>query len=158
MQGVQHLAAGHVTAFVPGHHLGGNDNLNAFAVGLYRRRLKSIALRHAVTHLIETRCLILVDLGLLINAGVKARDRQRPGPLAITFETLADGLGVCTRSASLVLLTARAQVDIEVGQVLLPRHRRGPASLQRLDAILHVRLLVAPSWQAKQWLEHVMAG
>ncbi len=99
---------------MPGHHLGGNDYLNAFDVGFYRRRLKGIALRHTVTHLIETRCLVLVDLGLLINAGVKACDRQRPGPLAITFKTLADGLGVFTRGASLVLLTARAQIGVEV--------------------------------------------
>lgn len=104
------------------------------------------------------RCLVLVDLGRLINAGVKACGRQRPGPLAIAFEALADGFGVFTRGASLVLQTARTQVGVEVGQVLLLRHRRGPAPLQRLDTILHVRLLVAPSWHAKQRLEHVMAG
>jgi len=143
---------------MPGHHLGGNDNLDALGIRFHHRRLKGIALRHTVTHLIETRCLVLVDLGLLINAGVKARGRQRPGPLAITLETLADGLGVFTRGALLVLQTARTQVDVEVGHVHLVRHRRAPAPLQRLDAILHVRLLVATSGHTKQRLEHVMAG
>ena len=142
---------------MPGHHLGSNDNLDALAVGFHGRRLKGIALRHAVTHLIKTRCLVLVDLGLLINAGVKACGWQRPGPLAVAFETLADGLGVFTRLASLVLQTARTQVDVEVGQVLLLRYWRGPASLQCLDAILHVRLFIAACRHTKQRFEHVVA-
>jgi hypothetical protein len=152
------LTAGHVTAFVPGYYLRGNDNLDVLGIRFYRRRLKGMALRHTVTHLIETCGLILVDLGLLINAGVKTRGRQWPGTLTFAFEALADGLGVLTRGALLVLQTTRTQVDVEISQVLLPRHGRGPAPLQGLDAVLHVGLFVTASWHAKQRLEHIMTG
>jgi hypothetical protein len=157
MERVQHLTAGHVTTFVPGHHLGGNDNLDALGVRFHRRRLKSIALRHTVTHVIETRCLVLVDLGLLINASVKTRGWQRPGLLAVLLETLADGLGVLGRGTCLILQAAVPQVVVEFGQILVPRHRRRPTSLQGLDAILHVGLLIAAGRHAKQRLEHVVA-
>lgn len=158
MEGIQNLTAGLVTAFVLGHHLSGHDNLDALSVAFNGRCLKCLALWHAVTHPIEAYRLILVDLGLLINAGVEARAWQRPGSLAIAFETLSDGLGVGTRSACLVLQTASTQIGIELGQVLHLRHRRGPASLQRLDAILHVGLLVPASGHAKQRFEHVVTG
>jgi hypothetical protein len=104
MEWVEHLTAGQVAAFVPGHHLVGYDNLDALGVGFHRRRLKGIALRHAVTHLIATSRLVLIDLRRLINASVKARGRQRPSAFAL--EPLTDGLGVVTRDARLILETA----------------------------------------------------
>jgi hypothetical protein len=156
MQWVQHLTAGQVAAFVPGHHLVGHDNLDALGVCFHRRRLKGAASRHAVTHVIATSRLVFIDLGRLINAGVKARGRQRPSTL--TLKPLTDRLAVLSRDARLILQTASTQVGIQFGQVLLVRHWRGPAALQRLDAILHVRLLVAAGRHAKQRLEHVVAG
>ena len=94
MQWVQYLAAGQVAAFMPGHHMVGHDNLDALGVRFHRGRLKGIALRHAVTHLIATNRLVLIDLGRLINTSVKARGWQRPS--ALTLEPLTDGLGVVT--------------------------------------------------------------
>jgi hypothetical protein len=104
MEWVQHLTAGQVAAFVPGHNLVGHDNLDALGVRFNRRRLKGIALRHAVTHPIATSRLVLIDLGRLINASVKACGRQRPSALAL--EPLTDSLGVVTRDARLILETA----------------------------------------------------
>jgi hypothetical protein len=156
MQGVQHLTAGQITTFVPGHHLVGDNNLDALDVRFHRRRLKGIALRHAVTHLIATNRLVFIDLRRLINASVKTRGRQRPSTL--TLKPRTDRLGVLARDAFPILQATRTQVGIQFSQVFLPRHRRRPAALQRLDAILHVRLLVAARRHAKQRLEHVVAG
>jgi len=156
MEWVQHLTAGQVAAFVPGHHVVGYDNLDALGVRFHRRRLKGMALRHAVTHPIVTSRLVLIDLRRLINASVKARGRQRPSALAL--EPLTDRLSMVTRDARLILETALTEIGIQFGQVLLVRHRCGPAALQRLDAILHVRLLVAAGRHAKQRFEHVVAG
>jgi len=158
MQRVEHLAAGQVTAFVPGHHLAAHDDLDVLGVSFHGGRPKGITLRHAVTHLIETRCLVFVDLGLLVNAGLKARGRQRPGFVAVAFETLADGLGVVTGCAFAVYKARGTQVAVELGHILLLGHGRGPTPLQRLDAVLHVGLLIATCRHTKQRLEDVVAG
>jgi hypothetical protein len=158
MQRVEYLAAGFVAALMPGNHLAGDDDLDAFDVGFDRRRLKGAALRHAVTHLVEPGRLIFVDLGLLIDASVERHIRQRQGPLPIALKALADRLGVLAGSACAILGAAVAQIDIEFGQVLGVRHRRGPTSLQGFDAILHVRLLVAVGRHAKERLEDVVTG
>ena len=104
MQWVQHLTAGQVTTFVPGHHVVGHDNFDALGVRFHRCCLKGIALRYAVTHLIATNRLVLIDLRRLINASVKACGRQRPSALAL--EPLTDRLSVVTRDARLILETA----------------------------------------------------
>jgi hypothetical protein len=158
MERVKHLAAGFVAAFMPGNHLAGNDNLDAFDIGFHGCGLKGAALWHTVTHLVEAGRLVLVDLGLLIDASVEGHARQRQGPLSITFKALADRLGVLAGSACAIFATAIAQIDIEFGQVLGVRHRCGPTSLQGLDAILHVRLLVAVGRHAKERLEDVVTG
>jgi hypothetical protein len=113
MQWVQHLTAGQVAAFVPGHHVVGYDNLDALGVRLHRGRLEGMALRHAVTHLIATNRLVLIDLRRLINASVKTRGRQRPSALAL--KPLTDRLGVLSRDARLILQTAITQVGIQFG-------------------------------------------
>ena len=158
MQWFEHLAARFVAALMPGNHLAGDDDLDVFDVRFHRGRLKGMALGHAVTHLVKAGRLVLVDLGLLVDASIEAHGRHRQGPLPIAFETLANRLGALTGSACPILGAALAQIDIEFGQVLGVRHRRGPASLQCLDAILHVRLFVAVSRHAKEWFEDVVAG
>jgi hypothetical protein len=158
MQRLQHLIAGLIAAFMPSNHLAGNNNRNAFHVRFHRRGLKGVTLRHTVTHIVEAGRLVLVDLGRLIDARVEAHARQGQGPLPVAFETLADRLGVLPRSTGAVLAAASSQIGVELSQVLGLRHRRGPTSLQGLDAILHVRLLVAACRHAKQRLEDVVTG
>lgn len=158
MQRVEHLTAWLIAAFMPGNHLAGNDDLDVFDVRFHRSCLKGAALRHTVTHLVEAGRLVLVDLGLLIEASVEGHARQRQGPLPVAFKALADRLGVLARSACPILAAAVAQIDIEFGPVLGVRHWRGPTSLQGLDAILHIRLLVAMGRHAEKRLENVVAG
>jgi len=95
---------------VPGHHLGGNDNLNAFGVCFYRRRLKRIALRDAVTHLIETRCLVLVHLRCLAHAGVERVRWQRQRCRPVPREALPDAVVVAGHGAARLAGAALAQV------------------------------------------------
>jgi len=158
MQRVEHLAARFVAALVPGNHLAGHDNLDAVDVRLHGCRLKSASFGNTVTHPVESRRLILVDLGRFIDAGIEGRTRQRQGALPITLETLADRLSVVPRGALPILQTAVAQVSVELCQILDTRHRRRPAALQGLDAILHVGLFVTVGGQAKQRLEDVVTG
>ena len=162
MQRIQDLAARLVAALMAGHHLARDHDLDALGVGLHGRRLKGITLRHAVTHPIKPRRLILVDLRRLMDAGIEALPRQRQGPLPILCEAFPDGLTLFTlllaRGALPILQATLPQVGIEFGQILHPRHRRGPAPLQRLDPIFHVRLFIATGRHAEQRIEHVVAG
>lgn len=158
MQRLEHLTAWLVTALMPGYHLAGDDDFDALDVGLHGCRLKGVTPRHAVTHLIETRGLVLVDLRGLKDAGVETHGRQWQRPLPIPFVANADGLLVLARGACPVLQATLPQVGVEFGQVLHAWHRRRPTALQSLDPILHVRLLVASRRHAKQRLEHVVAG
>jgi len=50
------------------------------------------------------------------------------------------------------------QVDVQLGEVVDPRHWRGPVALQRLHALLDARLLLRPAHQAEQRLEAVVTG
>jgi hypothetical protein len=158
MQGFEHLTAVRIAAAMPGNHLAGNDDLDVFDVGFYRCCLKGVALGNTVTHLVEAGRLVFVDLGRLIDARIETHARQRPGVLSITFEALADRLGILPRSTCAILAAAVTQIDVEFRQVLGVRYRRGPTSLHGFDAILHVRLLVAACRHAKQRLEDVMTG
>ena len=94
MQWLEHLNARFIAALMPGDHLAGNDDLDVFDVRFYRRCLKSIALRHTVPHPVKTNRLVLVDLGLLVDASVETYRRQRQGLLPVALETLADRLRV----------------------------------------------------------------
>ena len=72
VQGIKHLVAGLITAFVCGHDGVLMHDLHTIDVAFHRYRLEGTWSRHAVAHLVETGELILVDFRLLTNAGVEA--------------------------------------------------------------------------------------
>ena len=92
VQRFEDLTARLVAARVSRHHLAGDDDLDAVDIGFHGCRLKGTTLWHAVTHLIETHGLVLVDLRGLHDAGIETHRRQRQGPLPIAFESNADAL------------------------------------------------------------------
>jgi len=158
VQRIEHLVPRLVTPPVAGNHAIAMDHVHPIDVAFHGDRLERVGTRHAVLHVLETHQLILVDLPRPHHARIEGVPGQRQGGRAVSFQEFADR----TVGAVAIPLAFRAatcqQVRIQLVEVLRLRHRRRPAALKRLDAVLHVRLLVAAGRHAEQRLEHVMTG
>jgi hypothetical protein len=76
MPRVEHLVAGGVTPRVSRHDRVLMHDLNPVDIALDRHRLERAVTRDAVTHVVESRELILVDFHVLMQAGVEPTLRQ----------------------------------------------------------------------------------
>ena len=123
MDRLEHITARFVTALVAGNHLAGNNNFHSVGVGFDRCRLKSVLLRHAVTHAVETGRLVLVDLGRLIDARIERRLWQRQCLLPIAFEALPDRLAVFALRALAIFQAASTQIGVQFVEVFGLRDR-----------------------------------
>ncbi len=133
-------------------------NLDAIHIAFDRHRLKRGVARHAVVHVVEPRELILVDLRRLPDAGIKPRPRKRSGSLFFLRKALPNRLRLAAAAAIVFLQTALAKISIELFHILHPRHGRGPFPLQRLHAVFHHRLFIAPRRHAEQRIENIVTG
>jgi hypothetical protein len=157
MQRIEDLFARLVAAPVRRHHLVPHDDLDAIRVRLHRRGPEGAATRHAVTHAVETHQLVLVHLRGFQKARIKPLPRQRRRGRPILLESLRDRPHTRPAAPLTIFQAALPQVGVQRVQIAHPRHRRRPAALQPLHAVLRVGLLVAPRREAEQRLEHVMA-
>ena len=156
VQRIEHLVARFVAPPVAGNHPPFRHHLHPIDVALDRHRFKGPAARHAVPHLVEMHQLVLVHFPRLHHARIKGVPGQRQRCLSILLEQLADRL---LRAVAIPLLLGQAtfqQIRVQLVEVLHLRNRRRPATLKRLDPVLHVRLLIATGRHAKQRIEHVV--
>lgn len=133
-------------------------DLDAIDVRPHRDRGKGVPSRHAVAVLLPGDSLVLVDLADLAHRGVERALRQRQGAGSFPLEAGADRFALPRNRSLPVSLTARAQVAVQLRQIVRSRNGRRPLALQQLHPILDMRLLVAPGRQAEQGVEPVVAG
>lgn len=158
MQGIEHHRAAVVTAGMSRHDLTGGHDHDPVHIRLHRHGLKRTGPGHAVGHVVEPGGLVFVDSGRRIEAGVERPLGQEDRRGAVVLETVGDGVGLTGDDAVLIVETASPEMLVQLGEVPHPGHRRGPSSLQVLDPVLDVRLLVAAGRHAEQRLEVVVAG
>jgi hypothetical protein len=158
VQRIEHLVAGLVTPPVAGNHTIAMHNVHAVDVAFDRDRLERIGPRHAVLNPIKTHQLILIDLPGAHDARIKGVPGQRHRSRTVSLKELTNRTGGAVASPLAFRAATCQQIRVQLVEVLRPGHRRRPASLKRLDAVLHVRLLVAAGRHAEQRLEHVMTG
>ena len=156
MQWIEDLIAVFVTAGMPGHDRVVMHDLHAIDVAFDCHTLKRTVPRHAVTDVVEAGQLILVDLRGFANTRIEPMQWQLGRLDFLLGEPRSDRLRLAAAAALPFLFTTRPQIPIEFCQVLHLGHRRRPLPLQRLDAVLDHRLLVALRRQTVQRLEHVM--
>jgi hypothetical protein len=158
VQRIEHLVARLVTPPVAGNHTIAMHDVHAVGVAFHRDRPERIGPRHAVLNLITTHQLILVYLSGTHDARIKGVPGQSHGGRTVSLKELTNRTGGAVASSLPFRTATRQQVRVQLVEVLRLGHRRRPASLKRLDAVLHVRLLVAPGRHTEQRLEHVMTG
>jgi hypothetical protein len=147
-----------VGAWMAGDHVVAQHDLDMIDVALDRHRLKSGTARHAVAVVVETRHLVLVDLGRLHGAGIEGALGHGQGAFALAEETLTDTLGLACLGAFAVPQAAIAQVGIEFGQAGDCGHGRGPIALQIANPALDARLLLWLAHHAEERLKGVVTG
>jgi hypothetical protein len=158
VQRIEHLVTRLVTPPVAGNHTIPMHHIYAVDVAFHRDRLESIGPRHAVLNLLKTHQLILVHIPGMHDARIKGVPRQHHGRRTVLLKQLANRTGGAVANPLPFRAATCQQVRVQLVEVLRLRHRRRPASLKCLDAVLHVRLLVAAGRHAEQRLEHVMTG
>ena len=157
MPWIENLVAGLVAAHMPGHDLIVMHDVNMIDVAFHRHGLKGTAAGNAVTHVVETGELILVDFRQLPDTGVESILWQCGSVLAIAPELLVDGLLRIACGTRPVLAATLTQVRVELGQILHAGNRSPPTSLQCFHPILDNRFFIASGRHAKQRFEHVVA-
>ena len=93
MQRIKYLFTPPVAAPVTSDNLPAGCDLDSVDVSLDGHRFKRLAARNAVAVGVEGDSLILVDLGGLVNAGIKGTQRQGLCSLVIPLELLPPQLG-----------------------------------------------------------------
>ena len=110
VQRIKYLFTPRVAAPVTSNNLPAGCDLDPVDVSLDRHRFKRIAARNAITVGVEGDSLILVNLGGLVNAGIKGTWRQRQGSLAITLEAQTDSFRLTADDALLFGETLPAEM------------------------------------------------
>ena len=142
VQRIENLVIHVVTSWMPGHDRVLKQDLDTIDVTFDRHRLKRTLPGDAVVHLVEPHKLVLIDLSHLADAGIKPMPRQCRCLLLVTCESTADRLRLSAARASLFSQAALPEISVQFVVILNSRNRRRPFALQRLDTVLHHRLLV----------------
>lgn len=125
-----------------GDHLTPQHHLDALHVSFDGHLLESGKARDAVAVGVEAHHLVLIDLGRPVQARIKGVAWQGQGLVRLTREALADTLRLACLGAVPIAQTASPQVSVQLRQILYPRHRRGPITLQVSHPPLNMRLLL----------------
>jgi hypothetical protein len=155
---IEHLLVPAVTARVRRDHLPAQHDLDPLHVGLDRHGLEGSLPGHAVAVGLVADRLVLIDLGRRADTGIEGSFRQGQRLGTLPCEALADALALACLDALSVTHTTALQMNIQSGQVLRPRHRRGPVALQMPHTSFDVWLLLRLTHPAEQCLEAVVAG
>ena len=147
-----------VTSSVRGDHALRRDHVDPVDIGFDRHCRERPAPRHAVTIGVEPHGLILIDLGRGRHERVKGMGRQRQRRLFILFEQFPDRLGLARHTVVQPGQGAPPQRRVELGQILYCRDRRRPVSLEIVDAVFHIGLLVAPRRHTEAGIEAIVTG
>ena len=149
MPRIKTIFADRVTSLVPSNRLVGDDNFDVMDVGFHGGGLEGERAWHAVAVVVAGDRLVLVHRARIADASIEATVGQRDRSGSLLFKARADRFALTRGYPREILLTTFAQVGVQLGHVSHLRNGRGPTSLQVLDAILHVRLLVAASRHAE---------
>lgn len=158
MPRIEDLIAGCMASLVRRHDRVRLHDLDTVDVAFDRHALERAVTRHAVTDVVESGELILIDLRLLTDTGVEPMPWQWRRCCTVLLEANADRLRFPAAGAPTVTHTALSKIRVELFQVINPWYWRRPLPLQRLHPVLHDRLLVAPRRQTEQRLEGEVAG
>jgi hypothetical protein len=155
---IEHHRAAFIGAGMSRHDLTGSHDRDPVDIRLHRHSQERTGTRYAVRHVVEPNGLVLVNLGGRIEAGVERPLGQRNGRGVVALEAAGDGVGLPGSGAVLIIEARSLEMLVQLGEITDTRHWRGPSSLQVLDPVLDVRLLVAAGRHAEQGLEVVVAG
>ena len=154
---IKEMFAGSITSLMPGNHLTSDHNFDVVYVGLHGCRLEGKRTWHAVAIVVKGNGLVLVNLARVADAIIESAIGQRDRGGALLLKASTNRFALPRGNTLEVLLATFAQVSVQFSDVSHLRDGRGPTSLQILDPILDVRLLVTASWHTEQWIEVVMA-
>ena len=158
MSRIKTIFVGGIASLVPSDGLISDHDLDVMDVGFHRGCLEGERAGHAVAVVVAGDRLVLVHRTRIADASIEATRGQRDRGSALLLKARADRFALPRGHPRQILLTTFAEVRVQLGHVAHLRNGRGPASLQILDAILHMRLLVAARRHAEQRIEIVMAG
>ena len=149
MSRLETIFADRVTSLVPSDCLVGDHNFDVINVGFHGCCLEGKRAWHAVAVVVASDRLVLVHRARIADAIIEATVGQRDRGSALLLKASADRFALTRGHSREILFTTCAQVGVQLGHVSYLWNGRGPTSLQILDAILHVRLLVAASRHAE---------
>lgn len=149
MSRIKAIFARSITPLVPSNRLIGDHNFDMMNVGFHGGCLEGKRAGHAVAVIVAGDRLVFVHRSRIADAIIEATVGQRDRSGSLLLETRADRFASPRGHTREILLTTFAQVGVQFGHASHLRNGRGPTSLQVLDAILDVRLLVAASRHAE---------
>ncbi len=149
MSRIKTMFAGGITPLVPSDRLISDHDLDVIDVGFHGGGLEGDRAGHAVAVIVAGDGLVLVHRARIADASIEATVGQRDRGGSLLLKARADCFALTRGHTREILLTTCAQVGVQRGHVWHLRNGRGPTSLQILDAILDVRLLVAARWHAE---------
>ena len=158
MQRIKHLIALRIAANVRRHDRISVNNFDSIDVRFHSDCLERALPRHAVTGIVESSKLILVDLRFLTHTCVERMLRKSCRCGLLSLEANTNCFRLTTADAIAFINAALPKISVEFLKIFHLRHRSRPVALQRLHANFDNRLFVAAARHAVQRIKREVTG